>query len=253
MQQKRSTFDIPIDGISEHYLTLGELMQTYKSFVAAKDYENALECIMRAVETGNTPAKVECAKFLVSTPQIIMKQEERFKKAEKLLLEVENQLDLSKAAEAGIAMQLAGIYEHDRPVAYLACLLKAKRLGMAIPERDIEGCRRRLVRMDVNSFGDDPGAAYRLGVELYMAGGAFGFAELMLREAAEAEDQGLAGQACLYLADLYAENSADCQNYRIEARKYYRLAAEKGFPEVLTPKKEVRKSTTRRDARAYAM
>lgn len=253
MQQKRSPIDIPIDGISEHYLTLGELMQIYKSFVAAKDYENALECIMRAVETGNTPAKVECAKFLVSTPQLGMKQEERFKRAEKLLLEVENQLDLSKAAEAMIAMQLAGIYEHDRPVAYLACLLKAKRLGMTIPDKDIEGCRRRLVRMDVNSFGDDPEAAYRLGVELYMAGGAFGFAELMLREAAEAEDQGLAGRACLYLADLYAENSTGCQTHRAEAEKYYRLAAEKGFPEVLTPKKEVRKSTTRRDARAYAM
>lgn len=249
MQQKRDPIDIPIDGMSEHCPTLGELMQIYKSFVTAKDYENALDCIMRAAETGNTPAKVECAKFLANTPQLRMKQEERFKKAEKLLLEVGNQLDLSNAAESMIAMQLAGIYEYGRPAAYLAYLLKAKRFGMTIPDKDIEGCRRRLVRMDVNSFGDDPEAAYCLGVELYMAGRAFCFAELMLREAAEAEDQGLAGRACLYLADLYAENSAGCQTHRAEAEKYYRLAAEKGFPEVLTPTKKVRESSDRRSDR----
>ncbi len=253
MEQQKSPIDIPIDGISEHYLTIGELMQIYKSFADARDYENALDCIMKAVETGNTPAKVECARFLMNTPQLRMKQDERFKKAEKLLLEVENQLDLSRNAEAMIAMQLAGIYEHSKPVSYLACLLKAKRLGQAIPDKDIEGCRRRLVRMDVNSFGDDPEAAYRLGVELYKAGGPFGFAEMMLREAAEAENQELAGRACLYLADLYAENSSGCQNHRVEARKYYQLAVEKGFPEVLTRKADVRETAAWRQDRAYAI
>ena len=252
-KKKRSRFDIPVDGVSDRYLTIKELMQIYESFLAAKDYENALDSLIRAAETSNVAAKVKCARFLKDTPQLRMKQGERFARAEKILLEIDNQLDLSQTAEGMIAMQLAGLYEHDRPVAYLAYLLKAKRLGVPIPDKDIEGCRRRLARTDVNFFCDDPSAAYRLGVELYKAGGPFGFAEMMLREAAEAENQELAGRACLYLADLYAENSSGCQNHGVEARKYYQLAAEKGFPEVLTRKADVREPATRRSSRAYAI
>ena len=234
MEKKSRSYDMPIDGVSNHYLTIEELVETYKSFALAGDYENAMDCILRAVESGNVHAKVECARFLMNTPQLRMKQNERFKLAEKYLLDVENLLDLPASAEAKIAMQLAGIYEHDRPIAYLACLLKARRLGIRISNKDIEACRLRLLRLDVNSLGDEPNDAYRLGVELYRAGGAFGFAELFLREASTAINQELAGRACLYLADLYSENSNSFPNHRLEAIRHYHLAKEKGFPEILT-------------------
>lgn len=244
MEKKSRSYDMPIDGASDHYLTVEEILESYRSFALAGDYENAKDCILRAVESGNVPAKVEYARFLINTPQLRMKQNERFRLAEKYLLDVENLLDLPAAAEAKIAMQLAGIYEHDRPIAYLACLLKARRLGMAISDKEIEGCRR-LVRLDVNSLGDEPNDAYRLGVELYRAGGAFGFAELFLREASTAINQELAGRACLYLADLYSENSNSFPNHRLEATRHYRLAKEKGFPEILT--RDYNKQATSRE------
>lgn len=234
MEKKSRGYDMPIDGVADHYLTIKELVESYRSFALVGDYENAMDCILRAVESGNVPAKVECARFLINTPQLRMKQNDRYKLAEKYLLDVENLLDLPASAEAKIAMYLAGIYEHDRPIAYLACLLKARRLGINISDKDIEACRRRLVHLDVNSLGDEPNDAYRLGVELYRAGGAFGFAELFLREASDAKNQELAGRACLHLADLYSENSNSFPNHHVEATRHYRLAKEKGFPAILT-------------------
>lgn len=252
MEKKSRGYDMPIDGVADHYLTIKELVESYRSFALVGDYENAMDCILRAVESGNVPAKVECARFLINTPQLRMKQNERYKLAEKYLLDVENLLDLPASAESKIAMQLAGIYEHDRPIAYLACLLKAKRLGMAISDKDIEGCRRRLIRLDVNTLGDEPNDAYRLGVELYRAGGTFGLAELFLREASSANNQELAGRACLYLADLYSENSNSFPNHRLEAIRHYRLAKEKGFPDLLTRDHD-KQATSREKTRTHSL
>ena len=43
MEKRSRIFDIPIDGAAAHYATIEELVESYKSFTFAGDYENALD------------------------------------------------------------------------------------------------------------------------------------------------------------------------------------------------------------------
>ena len=115
-------------------------------------------------------------------------------------------------------------------------LLRAKRLGRAVPERTLETCRRQIAQMDINDFGKDTRSAFDLASELLLLGTADRFVELLLRECVESHKPSLRGHAALSLADFYNERQTECGAYRKEAERYYRIACENGFPEYLRAK-----------------
>ena len=238
IKNKRNPFDIPVEGISEHYFTMPELMKCYDSFIASRDYENAKSVLDYAIQSGYLPAKVIMARFLKNTPNLSMTQQERYTLSEKLYREVLNILDLPDRVVASLSMELAELYEIlNRPVACLGAMLRAKRLGYAVQEKEIDLCRCKLNRMDIHSFCDNPQDCYDLGSELALAD-SFKFAELFLRESLSSPNKELVGSSCLMLADLYNERCAESSVYREEAAKMYQEAKEKGFPEYLVKRSE---------------
>lgn len=229
----RSPFDLTVEGVSGRILTMGEIITCYKSYLAKKEYEPAKAVLEYGIQFGSLRAKLEMARFLRNTPQLKMTQNDRYHYAEKLYRDVQNTLDISNKIYAQIAVELAWLCEAtNRPVGCLGNLLKAKRYGYEVQEKDIELCRRRLMRKDIYSLGGNSQDALDLGYESSLVGN-FKYAEFFLREATEAKHTIIAGQACLHLADLYLEHSAECKNHRQEAQKYYHRSAEKHFPEVL--------------------
>lgn len=249
-EQKQNQFDVPPEGTSSRYCTMAELMERYNSLLESHDYENAEAVLDYALQSGYLPAKLLMARLLKNTPSLRMEQQERYALSEKFYREILNLLDLSDNATAKISMELAELYETlNRPVACLGAMLKAKRLGYPVQDKDAESCLRKLNRMDINSFCNHPQDCYDLGSELAMAG-SFRFAEFFLRESCASLNRELAGRSCLMLADLYDGHRADCPAYGEEARKMYQEAAEKGFPEYLT---KCRETMTSGPARAYAV
>ena len=230
---KKNEFDVRVDGYPDQVLSMSEIMACYKAYKASGEIENAKAVLEYGTACAYLPAKLELARFLLKTPQIKISQIERYSRAETLYRDVQNTLDLSSKVYAQIAVELAWLCEAtNRPVGCLGNLLKAKRYGYEVQEKDIELCRRRLMRKDIYSLGGNSQDALDLGYELSLVGN-FKYAEFFLREATEAKHTIVAGQACLYLADLYLEHSAECKNHRQEAQKYYHRSAEELFPEVL--------------------
>ena len=232
----KKEFDVRVDGYSDRVLTMNEIMACYKAYKGAGDYENAKTVLEYGIACAYLPAKLELARFLRNTPQIKMSQAERYQYAERLYREVQNVLDLSEKTYAQIAIELAWLCESlNRPVGSLGNLLKAKRYGYQVQDKDLELCRRRLMRRDIYSLSGNAQDCLDLGYELSLAGN-FKYSEFFLREAIDSQDGILVGQACLYLADLYAGRSDGNENYRAEAQKCYQEARKKHFPEVLIPK-----------------
>lgn len=232
----RSPFDLTVEGVSGRILTMGEIITCHKSYLAKKEYEPAKAVLEYGIQCGSLQSKLEMARFLRNTPQLKMAQNDRYHYAEKLYRDVQNTLDISDKIYAQIAVELASLCESlNRPVGCLGNLLKAKRYGYLVQDKDIELCRRRLMRRDIYSLSGNAQDCLDLGYELFLAD-SFKYSEFFLREASVAQDNILAGQACLYLADLYAAHSNGNENHRKEAQKYYRKAKEKHFPEILSRK-----------------
>lgn len=194
-KSNQNPFDVPVDGMPDRYLTMPELMACYESFKAGRDYENAKAVLDYGIRSGYLPAKLEMARLLKNTPQLAMTQKERYAQAEKLYREILNVLDLSDRAAGAVSMELAGFYGTiNRPVACLGAMLKARRLVFSVPEKDIALCRRRLNRMDINAFCENPRDCYDLGSELALAG-AFKFGEWLLRESCSSRDPEQVGRS----------------------------------------------------------
>lgn len=233
--KKRWSFDVPVDGFQEKNMSMEEIMRAYKS-CKNSDVTTAQSMLEYACDCQYAPAEFELARLLINNPKVELKQTDRYARAEQLLTGLANNLDVSNEAMVAISLEMAKLYDIlSRPVGNLAMLLRAKRFKTdAVPDKDIELCRRKLSRMDITSFGANAKDAYALGMELVYAKGPFRFAELFLREAVDTAKGELKGRACLALADLYADNPQEGQALRQEAFALYKKAAEHGYPEYLS-------------------
>ena len=218
------------------YKTMNELIAEYRAYVAAKQWDEAHDTLIYGIQCSHLPAKLELARLYKDCPHLRILQKDRYRKAEYHYRSVATLLDISDQVTAQISLEMAELYTYmKRPVGVLAMLLKAKRLGAQVPERDVDHARDLLMGLDVNRFCDHPFDAYELGFELYMAGGSVRLTELLLREACDSSDNKLIrGKASLLLADFYNDRRHENNIYAGEAARYYRQAAEAGFPEYLT-------------------
>lgn len=253
---KRWAFDVPVEGISEMYMTMDELMRAFHS-CKNTDPETANEMIAYAVQSGCVSAKFEYSKFLRSAPKLSMPQAERYHKAETMLMELLNLLDVSARFTANVALELGALYADclHRPVGALSLYLQAKRLGASVEDYKLKELQRKMEKMDVNHLGSNCVDALRLGRELHRSGGAPKLTELFLREAVDkaAEElsagkrgaKNLYGQACLALGDFYDSQISSCaaherSAYRSERDRMYAEAKASGHPEYLSRADSVR-------------
>lgn len=216
------------------YITMTELMQNYRSFAAEKNWAAAHETLLYGAECSHLPAKLELARLYKECTLLGIPQKERYAKSEFLYRGILNLLDLSEKATGTICMEMAELYSYmKRPVAVLGMLLRAKRYGANVPDREVDHARQLLLNLDVNDFGKYPRDAYELGLELSLAGGSARLTELFLREATESGNKLIRGEAALALGDFYNEQYGD-PIYANEANRYYRMAEEAGYPEYIS-------------------
>lgn len=249
-EQKRNPFDVPVDGISERSMSMGELLLAFRS-CKTNDPETAQTMAEYACDCGSIQAKLEYSNFLRTTPKLNMSQPERYKKAERLLLELLNLLDMPSKFTANVALELGALYADclHRPVGALSLYLQAKRLGAKVEDYKLKELQRKMEKMDVNHLGSNCVDALRLGRELHRSGGAPKLTELFLREAVDksAEEmssgkrgaKNLYGQACLALGDYYDSQISNCPAhewvaYHVERDRMYAAAKANGHPEYLS-------------------
>lgn len=249
MKRKHWAFDVPVEGISERYLTMDELMQAFHS-CKNTDPETANEMIVYALQSGCESAKFEYSKFLQNASRLSMPQEERYHKAEVMLLELLNLLDVPTRFTANVALQLGALYADflHRPVGALSLYLQAKHLGAMVEDYKLMELQKKMKKMDINHLGSNCVDALRLGKELHRSGGAPKLTELFLREAVDKAAEELAagkrgsknlyGQACLALGDFYDSQISICAEhertaYQIERDRMYSEAKVNGHPEYL--------------------
>ena len=250
MKHKRWAFDVPVEGISEKYMSMDELIRAFHS-CKDSDPETANEMISYAVQSGNLPAKLEHCKFLRTAPKLAMPQVEQYQKAETMLLELLNLLDVSPQLVADTALELGTLYADylRRPVGALSMFLYAKRLGATVEDYKLKELQKKMEKMDINHLGSNCVDALRLGRELHRSGGTPKLTELFLREAVDkaleemsAGKRGaknLFGQACLALGDFYDSQISNCAAhertaYRLERDRMYSAAKANGYPEYLS-------------------
>jgi len=233
MSYIRSPFDLPVVGVEEHYLKMPQLKMAFDR-ATVSDPETALRMGEEMRSAHYVPGMIAYAHFLYSAANISMPRAIRYQTAEEMLTMLNNYLDISVQMEAELAVELAGLYGvTNRPVGCLAAMMRAKRLGSAIAEQDIERCRRKVKSMDVNRLGDHPCDAYDLACELDFMG-AKKLTELFYQLAVETEDHSLKAKASLALADFYDKYRHEDPIYPSEAKKYYQIAADCGFPDVIS-------------------
>ena len=253
---KRWAFDVPVEGISERYMTMDDLVRAFHS-CKNTDPETANEMIVYAVQSGCTSAKFEYSKFLRSAARLSMPQVERYRKAEKMLMELLNLIDVHPRFTASVALELGDLYADclHRPVGALSLYLQGKRLGATVEDYKLKEFQRKMEKMDVNHLGSKCVDALRLGRELHRSGGAPKLTELFLREAVDkaAEEmstgkrgaKNLYGQTCLALGDFYDSQIPNCAAhertaYRVERDRMYAEAKAIGHPEYLSRADSVR-------------
>ena len=218
------------------YTTMTELMHNYRSFAAEKNWAAAHETLLYGVECSHLPAKLELAQLYKECTQLGIHQQERYARSEFHYRGILNLLDdVTDKVTATICMELAELYSYmKRPVAVLGMLLRAKRYGANVPDREVDYAWQLLLNLDINDFGKFPRDAYELGLELSLAGGSVRLTELLLQEATECTNKLIRDQAALALADFYNDRRSENYVYASEATRYYRMAAESGYPEYIS-------------------
>lgn len=239
------TFDVPVDGFAAEHHSMSQLMTTYKTLKEVNP--KAAECaLVEAYKCGHLPAKFEYAKYLIHTPQLALSQAERYAKAERMLLELINLLDMPNEFVSTVSMELAHLYSDylDRPVGALGYLLVAKKHGAKISDDELKRLQKKLTRADVNQMGANPYDTYILGMGLLREGGAFRMAEFFLREtvdrsALNPKMSQIHGSAVLALADLYNAYRNESAFYMEECARLYEEARKFNYPEYIRkPKKK---------------
>lgn len=212
------------------YTTMTELIQNYRSFAAEKNWVAAHETLLYGAECSHLPSKLELARLYKDCLFLGVNQEERYKRAETLYKEILN-LDLSDKSTGLLCLELADLYSRmQRVVGMMGMLLRARRVGISVPQRDIDYAQHMLSNLDINEFARSTKDALLLATELSIAGSGERLTELLLREASDSGS----GEAALMLADFYNDRRNESNIYASEAKRYYRMAAENGYPEYLS-------------------
>lgn len=243
--RNKCIFDIPIESENIEYHSMTQLMETYKTLKAVNP-KVAESALVEAYKCGHLPAKFEYAKYLIHTPQLALSQAERYAKAERLLLELINLLDMTNEFVATVAMELARLYSDylDRPVGALGYWLVAKQNGAKISDDELKRLQKKLARADINQMGVNPYDTYILGTGLLQEGGAFRMTEFFLREAVDQSALNptmsqIHGSAALALADLYNSHRNESVFYMEESIRLYEEARKYNYPQYIRkPKKK---------------
>ena len=212
------------------YTTMAELMDVYNTLAEAQKWTEAYETLKFGVESGYLPAKLLLARLYKDCLFLGIYQEERYKRAEALYKEILN-LDLSDKRTGLLCLELADLYGRmQRVVGMMGMLLRARRVGISVSQRDIDYAQHMLSNLDINEFARSTKDALLLATELSIAGSGERLTELLLREASDSGS----GEAALMLADFYNDRRNESNIYASEAKRYYRMAAENGYPEYLS-------------------
>lgn len=217
------------------YKTMAELMAQYRTLaVEEQDWIAAYDILQYAVRCAYLPAKFELARLLRDCPYLGISQNERYAKSELYFRDLMNLLQISSQDTATLAMELAELLGYmKRPVGKLAMLLRAKRNGALVPEREVDDIRQHFMKLDINDFARSTRDALDLATELSLVGGSERMIELLLREASESNNRLIRGRALLALAEFYNDRREN-YIYASEAERCYRLAAKAGYPEYLS-------------------
>lgn len=214
--------------------TMKEMMDHYSCCMAIQDWAGAHEKLLYMASCSYTPARIALAGLYRDCDQLGIPARERYIKSEKLYRSVMNYVEDPKT-EGKICLELAQLLNYrQRVVGNLAMLLRAKRCGVEVPEADITRAHRHLKELDIREFGKSARDAYDLAVELSLAGGSERLTELLLREAVDASQGLLRGQAALALAEFYDKKRSQSNVFAEEADRCFAIAARAGYPECLS-------------------
>jgi len=226
------------------YNRIGELLD---EFHATKDVnpEYAHTVIQAACACMNTRAMLEYSRFLRTTPLLSVSQNARYRTAEKILLALNNLLDVHVQFSIDVALETATLYSEclHRPVGALGMCLYAKRIGGSVDDQQIRYLQKKMVDIDINHLGNNYRDSLLVGQELFRAGSTSRLTELFLREAKDKSYEALKhkergarlvyAQACLTLGDFYDSQQDTAPFFISERNKLYAEARTYGFPEYL--------------------
>lgn len=225
MAKAKVMFNIPLSE-EEKELRINEILSLAHSYLERGEVNAARILFSRA--ESSCCGMLESAAFLLSVPAIDgISKTERLKKAEKLLLYVEQNGKLDEASKACVF--LSNLYSKRKEIRSLGYLLRAKRLGGECDEAHVRSLQRRFSKLSIEDIENDPGGAYILGSESLLIPGQLKWS-LYFLEIAATDPGPVAGLAALQIADLLEEHFPEDKESIV---RYRTLAAQKGNPEYL--------------------
>lgn len=224
---------------------IDEMMEEY-SRLKEEEPRIAYEIIKEASECGSIHAQLEYCKFIRMTPNLHIKQFDRYHEAERILLGLFNLIDIPRHFCIEVSLELAVLYSEylHRPAGALGMYLFTRRIGGIIDEQQLEYLNRKMMKSDINHLGANYHDAFLLGKELQYAGGAPRLTEFFLREAVDGAYAAIGrkekganlayAQAALTLADFYDSRLDESTAFRQERDNLYAAAKAYGYPEYLS-------------------
>lgn len=220
----RWKFDVPVGVEDEQCLPIKKIVALAMEYKRKGEFEAARILLNRA--SSSPAAMLELAKLYRDTPQLDMDQRTRYKRAETLLLKLENEYDIPE-----ISLELSELYRMaKKPLSSFGYLLRSWRLGADVPDKSIQAVWKYIERMDVNSITvQDAHGAYILGYEASLLEDKYNIAIWLLQEAVDNGEGAYVGIAALRLSDIF-----NAQGSRELAKECADKAAKQGYPPILT-------------------
>lgn len=222
--KQRWAFDLDVED-DDSCLSISDLFRMADESKASKNYDECISLLRRS--TTSPTGKYKLAKLYLDTPELSMSQTERYREAEKLLLDIHH---FSIAA----CMDLSTLYldRLSRPIAALTYLLRARNLGATIDDLLLERCKEAIARSNIGKTESSHKDCYELGLTLAecRSSSTRKHAAYFLQIVCDSESiSDYSGIAALTLAELFDEDGDHCT-----AKKYYQLAFRLGNPPILT-------------------
>lgn len=213
-------FNVPV-GLEEPNYRIQELMELAQHHAERREWEVCRIWLERASLARHKPAMLALAKLLMDTSNLNSSQEQRLRRCEYLLLELERLQD-----SPDVALALSRCYvKTGRPAAAYGYLLKAKRKGAPVELRNLASLKKALETQALDSIYADVKGCRILGQELCEIEGPTQSALFYWEEAAENDPT---GTAALELADFLNQKGRFT-----EANHFYHVASQNGCADVL--------------------